>query len=165
LKQKETLGIGRLWIHNIWMLNEGSIPPRQERFMAVLSRVSLLPPAHSSLEAYGQLSEELNAAEDEVFGRDYWEPPRTFLDGNRTPRIYPIHTESFHPVVGFNGVTLMIAKKEYVMISRHGAMEVQSKIPDDLYGDLLHFSERNDHILWQKNDAYGDGVWHEKNRT
>ncbi len=146
------------------MLNEEGIPPRQDRFMSVLARVSEMPACSNSLEAYGLLSRVLNSAEDEIFG-DHWEPPRTFLDGKRTPRIYPIHPESFHPVEGFSGVTLMIAKKEYVIVSRFGAMEVQTKIPDDLYGANLHFSERNDQVLWQKTDAYGDGVWHDKNRT
>lgn len=141
------------------------IPPRRDRFMAVLGEIDALPPAHSSIEAYGQISETLNVYEDEVFGRDHWFPPRSFLHGNRTERIYPIYPESFHPVPEFAGVTVMIAKREYVFLSRFGAIEIQEKVPGDEFGQTVHFKNRQDCILWKKDDAYGDGVWHEKNKA
>ncbi|HVZ12376.1 MAG TPA: hypothetical protein VG965_05080 [Patescibacteria group bacterium] len=144
---------------------EGIIPSRQERFADVLSHLATLPAAHSSLEAYGQLSEAINAAEDRMFGVDSWAPPRTFLDGQRSERLYTIYTESFHHVDGFAGVTLMIAKRELVFVSRFGAIQVQSKIPDDPYGRSKHFSDRPETVIWNKEDAYGDDVWHDKNKA
>lgn len=141
------------------------IASRKERFTTVLAQIAILPPATNALVAYRQLAETLNAAEDEVWGRDHWAPPRTFLDGSRTDRLYPIAPESFHPVAGFPGVTLMLAKKELVFVSRFGAIEIQGKMPSDPLGEKVPFAERLDRVLWSKLDAYNDGVWHPKNRV
>lgn len=121
-------------------------------------------PASSGLEAYAQLSEVINNTEDEIWGKEAWDLPRTFLDGRRTDRLYPILPESFHPVQGYPGVTILVSKIEVVFISRWGAIEMQRKDPEDKFGERMHFAYRSDRVLFTKSDAYGDHVWHDKNR-
>ncbi len=140
-------------------------PSRKERLLQVLEQFKKLPPATNGLEAYKQFCELINHSEDVLWGKESWNPPRTFLDGSRTDRLYPIYPESFHPVQGFPGVTVLISKMEIVFISRYGAIEIQEKDPDDKYGTNNHFSERHHLCIFKKHDAYRDGVWHNKNKS
>ena len=137
---------------------------RYERLLEVLEYLRNLPGAKSGLEAYAQISNALNDFEDCVFGRNSWSPPRSFQDGNRTQRLYPILPENIFPVDGYNGVMLLLAKKELVFISRFGAIEIQKKCESDKYGALLHYKERSDTIVFKKTDYYGGGVWNDKNK-
>ncbi|MFO7561772.1 MAG: hypothetical protein R6X02_03960 [Enhygromyxa sp.] len=129
----------------------------------MLAQVAALPRAATGLQVYQQFAETLNSFEDEVWGRDCWAPPRSFLEGNRTNRLYPIFPESFHPVSDFPGVTLLLAKRELVFISRFGAMQIQRKQLDDRFGEQVPFRARGEHVIFDKFDTMGDGVWHPKN--
>ena len=109
------------------------------------------------------LSETLNEREDAIWGADDWHPPRTFKDGVRTERLYPISTESFVPVPGFPGVTALLARREVLFVSRYGALEVQEKLREmDLQSQLLT-AKGSERVIYQLNDSAGDGVWHTKN--
>lgn len=139
-----------------------NIPTRKERLYKIFENLVKLPRCHNSLEAYKQLTELINTGEDLLFGFEMWNPPRTFLDSNRTERLYTIYPESFHEVKDYLGVTILIAKKELIFISRYGAIEVQEKIKGDEFGNKVHFSKRKN-IIVSKKDAYNDNVWHIKN--
>lgn len=138
---------------------------RRNRFLRSLRILAKLPPASNALEAYAQLCNTLNEVEDIVFGSQHWNPPRTFLTGVETTRLYPIFTESFFAVTEFPGVQMLLARKELVFISRFGAIQVQNKSASDKTGDDLPFFRRSDEVIFTKDDKYGDDVWHEKNRT
>ena len=142
-----------------------ALPERRDRLLLVLALVADLPPACTGLEAYRQLATTMNDEEDGWFGSDTWAPPRTFLDGRRTERLYPILPESFHPVAGWPGVTLLLARREAIFVSRHGAIEVQDKREDDPFGERFPFPERTDRVLFAKSDATGHPVWHPKDRS
>jgi hypothetical protein len=136
---------------------------RTGRLRAIFKAMMSLPPATSGLLIYAQLSNLINTMEDDFWGPDHWVPPRTFLNGKRTERIYPIYAESFHPVSRYPGTTMLLAKSELIFISRHGAFQVQTKIMDDPFGEAMNFDTRAAQILLEKADAAGHGVWHSKN--
>ncbi len=137
---------------------------KRDRLQAIFAEIVDLPPTNCGLLLYAQIANLINAKEDEVWGKEHWAPPRSFLNGNRTERIYPILPESFHPVSGYPGTTLLLAKGELIFISRHGALQIQRKVSNDSFGEELHFSLRLEHIFLDKADASGHGVWHHKNR-
>lgn len=136
---------------------------RYQRMLEVLDYIKKLPCAKSGLEAYAQISNALNDFEDTIFGENYWSPPRTFQDGSRTDRLYPIMPENIFNLENYNGVTLLLAKKELLFISRFGAIEIQKKDESDKHGKNISFPSRTNMILFEKLDFFGDGVWHEKN--
>jgi len=140
-----------------------AIPSRAERLAAALRRTAALPPATTALEAYRQIAQSINDVEDRWWGPEHWQPPRSFLDGTRTARLYPIYAESFFPVEAFPGVTLLLAKRERLFISRFGAIELQRKQWDDALVEQVHYPERSADAIFAKADACGDGVWHAKN--
>jgi hypothetical protein len=139
------------------------VPSRAERLAAALQRTAELPPATTALEAYRQIAQSINEIEDSWWGPEQWQPPRSFLDGTRTARLYPIYAESFFPVEGFPGVTLLLAKRELLFISRFGAIELQCKQWNDALVEQVHYRERSADAIFAKVDAGGDGVWHAKN--
>jgi hypothetical protein len=138
--------------------------PKHERLQKALGYLHSLPPAYSSIEAYKNLEKAVNLVEDEFLGRESYQPPKTFLDGRRTERIYMTLLESLHPVPGYSGVHILINKKEITLISRFGAIEIQYKVDEDKFGFKTHFESRTDKVIFIKNDGYGHGVWHEKNK-
>lgn len=138
---------------------------RRERVELILKRLSLLPPATSGLEAYKQLTETINQFEDEIWGKDSWHPPRSFIGGVSTQRFYTIFPESFFSVDNYPGVTILIGTKELIFMSRYGAIEIQNKVIEDRYGKDQTFHLRRDQVFFEKFDAYGDNVWHEKNKV
>lgn len=140
------------------------VPSRYERLLRLLDVIRVAAPARSGLEAYRQLAETLNEMEDEWWGPEHWAPPRTFRTALRTERLYPIMPESFFEVPGFPGVTLLLAKRELVFVSRTGAIQVQRKDTADRDGRITPFESRTETIMLDKSDAYGDRVWHVKNR-
>jgi hypothetical protein len=139
------------------------VPSRAQRLAAALQRTAKLPPATTALEAYRQIAQSINEVEDSWWGADHWQPPRSFLDGTRTARLYPIYPESFFAVDGFPGVTLLLAKHELLFISRFGAIELQCKEWNDALVERIHYPERSPDAIFAKADASGDGVWHAKN--
>jgi len=134
------------------------------RLLEVLEYLRNLPRAKTGLEAYSQLSNALNDFEDCVFGRCEWSPPRSFHDGSRTQRLYPILPENIFPVERYNGVMLLLAKKELVFVSRYGAIEIQKKCESDKHGTVVPYKERSNSVIFNKADYYGGGVWDEKNK-
>lgn len=137
---------------------------RRERVKLILTNLELLSPARSGLEAYKQISETINHFEDEIWGKEYWHPPRSFFGGISTQRFYTIFPESFFLIENFPGVMLLLGTKELIFVSRYGAIEMQKKLHDDRYGKVKAFYLRQDLVFFEKLDAYGDTVWNEKNR-
>lgn len=142
-----------------------SVPAKSHRLRLAFDEVAQRPPAQTGLEAYRQISDAINRVEDMYWGAEYWRPPRYVSPGVRTDRLYPIAPESVYPVDGFPGVDLLVSVSECLFISRSGAIEVQGKAREDLFGEVTHFCDRRDHVLFAKPDKSGDGVWHIKNRT
>lgn len=133
--------------------------------MLALKAWAAKPPTKNGLLAYKSLTQCVNEVEDQVFGETLWNCPRTFLNGERTDRIYTILSESFYEVPSFPGVSLLLAKDELIFISRFGAAEVQNKLIDDKYGEAIPYEQRSNEVIFSKLDASGDGVWHVKNKN
>lgn len=131
---------------------------RSERLSYILENLRLYPEACSGLEAYKYLTEAIDKFEDR-FGVEPWSPPRTFLDGTRTSRMYTIFPESFLRVSRFPGVTLLLSKRELVFISRNGAIQIQDKDLEDLHGERVPFCDRKDRVIFDKVDSSGNDVW------
>ncbi|MFM0204683.1 hypothetical protein PQR53_33140 [Paraburkholderia fungorum] len=142
------------------MSNKTNIAPpkKHERIKELLARLDELEHARSGLEAYAQISNTLNEIEDAYFG-DFWDLPRTFLDGTISDRLYTSQAECFRVDPQYPGVVNMVHTNEYILISRYGAIEIQK----DTGERKIPFCYRKDAIIYQKPDAWGDGVWHSKN--
>lgn len=138
------------------------IQPKSHRLAIMLKAYAKIPPFSNGMMAYASMMEMLNEREDVLWGEDHWSPPRTFLDGVVTDRIYPTHSESFQNIDGFPGVTHLIHTKHSIFMSRHGAVQVQ--LDNGLAAGDCHLEARSAFILLNKLDAYGDEVWHDKNR-
>ena len=137
---------------------------RKERLLLALSAWAMEPPATNGLLCYKQLTECIDKVEDQIFGKNHWDCPRTFLKGDRTNRIYTILSECFHSAPYYPVVSLLLAKHELVFISRFGAAELQTKLDGAVYGPKRDFDQRTDKVIFSKKDSFGHGVWHEKNR-
>lgn len=142
--------------------SKNNIPPKFIRISKILELFAKAPPFTNGMMAYAALMELVNEQEDTVWGAGYWKAPRTFHGGVVTDRIYPTHTESFEDVMGFPGVTHLIHTKHSIFLSRYGAVQVQ--LDNGWAVADCHLETRPEFILLDKLDAYGDGVWHEKNR-
>lgn len=138
--------------------------PKHLRLQVILDYLQTKPPARSSLEAYKIFTDTINEVEDEFLGKESYNPPKTFLDGSKTERIYMTNPESFHNVPAYGGVQVLIHFREITFISRYGAIEIQRKVNKDKLGSLIPFKERNTEVIFKKLDAWGDDVWHDKNK-
>lgn len=140
-------------------------PPREskkERLRRIFAELESLPPARTGVEASAQLAACINRIEDEVWGAE-WQPPRFVPPGTTTNRLYPIAADSTFPVPNWR-VDVLVAEQELVFISQAGAIEVQSKIEDDLLGESTPFSARGSRVLFEKVAVDGTAVWNEANR-
>lgn len=137
--------------------------PKQHRIKVVLDHLHSFSPARTALEAYAHFTQAINQVEDEFLGKDSYDLPRTFLDGTRTERMYMTLFENMYSVPRYGGVHILIHVREIVFISRYGAIEIQKKVEDDKFGFKQHFEERVALVIFKKLDAWGDGVWHQKN--
>lgn len=137
---------------------------KAERLKLILENLKFERPASSGLEAYKILTDCINKFEDMVWGYESYTIPRTFLNGQRTDRLYTILTESFHSIPYYTGVTLLLSKVELVFISRFGAIEFQYKDMNDPFGEKIGFDKREDKVFFRKNDSKNEGVWHNKNK-
>jgi len=137
---------------------------KDERLGLILVNLQSLNPASNGLEAYKLLSNAINEFEDQIWGANNYFPPRSFLHGNKTDRMYTIFTESFFEVPGYTGVSLLLSRRELIFISRYGAIEIQLKDDEDKYGDNIHFDSRKRNVIFKKNDSTDDGVWVDKNK-
>lgn len=142
---------------------DGALPPaKRDRLQRMIECVRALPPARSGLEAFAQITNVLNHLEDQVWGADHYAMPRSYEGGVVTDRLYGSHAESFETVQGFSGVVNMVHTKEFVFVSRTGAIEIQKDTGES--EELVHFETRRHAVLFSKPDAYGRAVWDDQNR-
>jgi guanylate kinase len=134
------------------------------RLKMIIENLKSLEPSNCGLMAYSLITKCINEVEDEIWGKNFYFPPRTFLNGSSSNRIYTIFPESFFKVPMYSGVTLLLSKRELIFISRFGAIEGQLKDSEDKFGEKIHFSERRNNVYFEKQDSFGDGVWVPKNR-
>ncbi len=146
-----------------WWYTSG-IPSKSHRLKLVFEDVADRNSARTALEAYRQVSDAVNRVEDMYFTSNHWQPPRHVGPGVVTDRLYPIAPESCYPVPDYAGVDLLVSVGECLFISRYGAIEVQAKDENDLFGERIPFQARHDRVTFTKTDYAGDGVWHAKNR-
>ena len=132
---------------------------KRDRLVRMFELLDSAPNAKTGIEAYARLSNIVNEAEDELFE---WKLPRTFLDGTITERIYPPQPECMESVSGWAGVVVCVHVKEFIFFSKHGAIEIQLDTSED--EKRIHFSIRSSAVIYSKLDAYGDSVWHPKNK-
>lgn len=137
--------------------------PKHMRLQVILDHLQSVQPAHSALEAYKILSESINLIEDRFLGKDTYNPPRSLVNVH-TPRMYPTNLESAFPVAYYKGVHILLSSNHITLISRYGAIEIQNKVTGDKRGENVHFKEREHEVIFRKLDAYGDGVWCDKNK-
>lgn len=135
---------------------------KRERLGLVLEILAARPACHSGLEAYRQISDALNLVEDEHLGPNNWCPPRSFVGQPTSERMYPTYPESMIQVTGYGGNTALLHETEVIVVSRFGAMEVRRR-NGRVFVEMAQ--ELAAPVVFEKPDAYGDGVWHEKNQT
>lgn len=133
------------------------IPPKSQRLEKFIETLSKTSPSHSGLEAYAKICSVLNMLEDEIFSINEWSLPRSFATGATTDRLYPPQPDNFEDVPNWPGVTNMVLKKEFVFISRGGAIEIQKDDGSSERGNPYHL--RNKSVIFVKPDANGHGVW------
>jgi hypothetical protein len=138
------------------------IPRKGERLQKLTACLLMLPPARSGLEAFAQVTNALNLLEDQLWGPDHYLMPRTYEGGRVTDRLYASHPESFETVDGWIGVMNMVHTKEFIFMSRFGAIEIQRDTGES--ESEVCFCTRRHAVLFAKVDAAGHGVWHAKNR-
>lgn len=138
---------------------------KKERLSLLFTSLDSEPPATSSLDAYRQISNLLNNIEDDVLGRDSWNPPRYYPPGENTERLYTIGADSIFPLKEYNGIDVLTSIGEITFISRYGAIEVQLKDKLDNTGNGTDYENRKKAVIYSKVDYQGDGVWHEKNKA
>lgn len=150
--------------HNDDLVHISAVSNKNERLRKFFKKLENYPPAHSSLEAYRQISEAINNVEDDVFGKDYWFPLRHYPPQTKTNRMYPVATESFYTIEEYSKVTMLVSVNELVFISNDGAIEIQIKNKNDPFGEGKNFEIRTNNIIFVKNDSLGHNVWHFKNK-
>jgi guanylate kinase len=133
-----------------------------ERLKYILDNIDMNEPARNALEAYKIITQAIDEFEDN-FSAEPWSPPRTYMDGSRSSRMYTIFPESFHDVPEYRGVTLLLSLRELIFISKNGAIEVQVKDTHDPLGERKHFKDRKHNVLFSKVDIEGNDVWHASN--
>ncbi len=144
---------------------DGSDNSKRERLMNAFSAVASMPPATNGLQAYRQVSDAMNRTEDALWGAEYWNPLRSYPPGTSTDRMYPIAPESFFPINEYPGLTALVSVNEVLILSRYGAMELQSRLLDPT--DSANFNLRESPsavVLFKKPDPTGDFVWSPKNK-
>jgi hypothetical protein len=141
---------------------EIKVVSKRDRLERVFAYLQVAPTCRSGLEAYRQLCDVLNLVEDEALGPDSWVPPKSFVGQPLSDRMYPTYPESMLSVSEFPGVTALWHAREVVFVSRYGALEVRER--DGRGVDAYVYAPRDKSLLFDKVDAYGDGVWNGKNR-
>ncbi|MDQ3076026.1 MAG: hypothetical protein M3Q34_02765 [bacterium] len=138
---------------------------KYHRLQVIFDRLSRIPPMSSSLQVYKMMAQVIDEVEDEFLGPETYDLKLNRANPVETGyRMYQIQLGSIFEVSGYTGVQLLLATKHLTFISRYGAIEVQSKLHIDKFGELIFFETRFEQVLFQKLDAFGDGVWHEKNK-
>lgn len=138
-------------------ISHDEIPPKFKRIKKLIECLNELPPAKTQLEAYSHISNAILLLEDELWGEDHWDLPRTFLNGEVTQRMYPSLTECCEAVDFYSGVNVFVHTKEFIFISRTGAIEIQKGTGED--ERAVPFHTREHAVVYRKPDSYGKGVW------
>lgn len=97
-----------------------AIPSREIRLQEFFSRLERQPPFSTLDQAYAALVATLEEVEDELAGIEN-NPSQWQVDG----RLYPPQEDHWVPEAGFPGVVRMRTRGHYVLISAHGALEIQ----------------------------------------
>jgi len=93
---------------------------KTERFEEFLRRLSIAAPASSFDEAFQQLSDILNAVEDEMTSIPF-DPANWQNDG----RMYPPQRDGLRTVPGRSDVRRFRSKAHYTLIGDNGAIEIR----------------------------------------
>jgi hypothetical protein len=113
---------------------------RQERLQVFFAQLGAAPAAASFEEAYQQLTDVLNAVEDELTDVPY-DPDSWQFDG----RLYPPQMDSLREVPEHPEIKRFRAREHNVFISDWGAIEIRAV--------------RGAIVLFAKPGADGRGVW------
>lgn len=130
---------------------------------AFINALGRMRPAESGLEAYANICTVLNMLEDEIFSIEDWALPRSFATGAETARLYPPQPDNFERVPGWPGVTNMVLKREFVFVSRSGAIEIQKDNGTSESGNP--YANRRETVIFAQADAAGRDVWADHNRA
>jgi len=95
------------------------VRPREERLAEFLRRLATAPRAASFGEALQQMSDILNAVEDEMTDIPY-DPDAWQADG----RLYPPRVDSVREIPGHPGVRRLRSRGHNTFISENGAVEI-----------------------------------------
>ncbi len=141
------------------------IPNKLARLKEIWNYLRQAPPASSSLEAFILYARAIDTVEDKYLGpHTYNPPPRIIPADYKTERLYITNYENIFVIPHYSGVQLLVHNDQITLISRYGAIETQQKVHEDKYGELMHFADRHDKVLFEKKDLWNHGVWEEKNR-
>ncbi len=138
------------------------VPSKKVRLQAVFKKLSKLPCAKTSLEAYRQLSELIKSTEDESTPYP-WQPPQGKTES--TKRLYATQPLNIYTNNTFyKGVSILLSKGHLVFIGRNGAIEVQTKAKNyktdpTPYGDRPFHQRPDAQVIFKKAGANGLHVW------
>lgn len=131
---------------------------RGDRLRAIFDLLATMEKCSNGLMAYKQLTDTINDFEDEALGVHTWSPPRTFLDGARSERLYTIYPESFFACGDDSQVTMLISLREIIFINSNGAIQVQEKLLQGHPDSCLKYADREKYVIFNKEGIDG-GVW------
>ena len=114
--------------------------PKAQRLQEVYRRLAQAPASGTFAEMREQLTDVLNAVEDQLTGIPY-DPRYWDTDG----RLYPVQDDNVYDVEGNPRVRLLRARRSLIYISDNGAIEIQ-----DVISGTVEFS---------KPGSDGRGVW------
>lgn len=119
----------------------------------VFERLDHLPPAANALMAFQQLVVTMKAIEDTYTAKPY-DLTNRYL---QTVRMYiPLPPEEeYHVFRDFPGVTYLPGKGHHILIGRNGAIEIQTRDPND----PREVEDRPDAVIFGKPGANGLNVW------
>jgi len=99
---------------------DGRDAPKSERFAEFQWRLLVAPSASGFAEAYRQISDTLNAVEDELTSIPP-DPTKWRTDG----RMYPPQLDSLRSVAGRADVKRLVSKGHNTLIGDNGAIEIR----------------------------------------
>jgi len=98
------------------------VPAKSERLREFFRRLAFAPVAATADEAVAQISDILNAVEDELteipFNPSSWE-----TDG----RMYPVQADNVRSVKGWSDLKRYVSKAHSTIIGNNGSIEIQAR--------------------------------------